>query len=256
MTSYQQRKKEIRELKSTIFQLEKKLNEHGIEFGQLTIDDKYVPTNILLSPEDMEKFQGHRNPSKPPPPKIIREGVQPPKPPSYRQIEGITFKKAFSKFWKWLKYWFSPREPYNKIVESYRNSCEFNDAINKLSDSIKFSGHRNPPPPPERVMSNGEITKNKECEELAATTPFTKYQFIRGYNLLIPYVSHSTIKHKLNLIATMCMRKGMDFEKSIGRYARICQDITKPKNKYLKRLRRRRKKRYSISTPITMAWKR
>ena len=103
MTSYQQRKKEIRELKSTIFQLEKKLNEHGIEFGQLTIDDKYVPTNILLSPEDMEKFQGHRNPSKPPPP-----------PPPRKFKEGINFHQAFSKLWKWLKYWLTPIEPYER----------------------------------------------------------------------------------------------------------------------------------------------
>ena len=40
MTSYQQRKKEIRELEKAVSVLEDRLRENGIEFGQLNIDDK------------------------------------------------------------------------------------------------------------------------------------------------------------------------------------------------------------------------
>ena len=153
MTSYQQRKQEIRELKERILTLERLLSEHGIYLGQLTINDK-----------NMKKFQGHRNPPKPPPPKIIREGAQPPKPTMDRKIkEGINYHEFFSGFWEWLKEWFSPSD---KIV---------------LSDLYMAS----------YIETKAEALEDEQI-----------------------------------------------------------------KNKYLQRLRRKRKKHYSISTPITMAWKR
>ena len=39
MTSYQDRKQEIRDLERKVERLEQRLNESGIEFGQLSIDD-------------------------------------------------------------------------------------------------------------------------------------------------------------------------------------------------------------------------
>ena len=69
MTSYQQRKKEIRELKKVVSELEDRLKENGIEFGQLSIDSVKAGKalrDILLST---------KSPPKPPLSRTIREGV-------------------------------------------------------------------------------------------------------------------------------------------------------------------------------------
>lgn len=131
MTSYQQRKKEIRELESQIFQLEEKLNEHGIEFGQLTIDDKCKDMEIPM----------HRNPQKAPPARTIKGPIacpdnMPPIPkvdclsgnyprPTVKDFfEGFLKNTLLSKFWKWLKYWFSPMDPSPKVSGAFHESVK------------------------------------------------------------------------------------------------------------------------------------
>ncbi len=169
MTSYQQRKEEIRELESQIFQLEGKLNEHGIEFGQLTIDDKNM--NIPKPPE-------------PPLSRMILEGCghfcetcgsSAPRSgflslfgkrycinlncnnSKQRKIkEGINYHEFFSGFWEWLKDWFSPHESYDLLCDSYRANSEFNQAINELSQSIKFPNIVSDHPIIYEELSSGE----------------------------------------------------------------------------------------------------
>jgi len=53
MTSYQQRKQEIRELEKRVYMLEEKLMQSGIEFGQQIIDDKipHVPKEERHNPD-------------------------------------------------------------------------------------------------------------------------------------------------------------------------------------------------------------
>lgn len=107
MTSYQQRKKEIRELKERILMLESLLSHHGIYLGQLTINDN-------------KKMSIPKPPSKPLP----------------RQIEGINFEKAFSRFCKRLKYWFSPRDRIFPS-ESFQKHYAERKAMALENDQIK-----------------------------------------------------------------------------------------------------------------------
>ena len=164
MTSYQQRKTEIRELKERILMLESLLSEHGIYLGQLTINDN--------------KNMSIPKPPLPPPPRKIKEG--------------INFEKAFSKFWKCLKYWLGPSEP-----------CEY--AMIEHSKNMSFLD--------EKAMGKFMEEKAKACE----------VDQIRRTKDLV-YV--------LTKAAMSAERLG----KSLNRL-------------------RRRKKRYSISTPIVRAWK-
>ena len=107
-------------------------------------------------------------------------------PDFFKKSMPVYFAKKeswFSKFKRWLKYWFTPRESYNKIVEGYRNSREFNEAINKLSDSLKFKGHSNPPPPPERT--------EKQTERFKEAMTFE--EMINGEKVLV-FIDHKALR--------------------------------------------------------------
>ena len=183
--------------------------------------------------KENKQFPEPRNPPKPPPKKIpiVTDSVVWPNENikfdclsgNYKKATFGDFKKAligkswFSKVKKWLKYWFTPREPYNKIVEGYRNSREFNEAINKISQSIKFPGHSSPPKPPQKFSDLYSDDYYKRKAKDAESDQIKRAQ---------------KLGHAL-------------------KYATIQSDqLGKP----LIRMRRR-KKRYSISTPITRAIK-
>ena len=79
MTSYQQRKTEIRELKERILMLESLLSDHGIYLGQLTINDN--------------KKMSIPKPPLPPPGRIVYSGSP-----------FFIWPKWIKKSWKWLKW--------------------------------------------------------------------------------------------------------------------------------------------------------
>ena len=81
MTSYQQRKKEIRELKKVVSELENKLKENGIQFGQLSIDAIQKMGNAGIHAEKaghlLSRELAGSKPQPPAPPlgRKIRQGV-------------------------------------------------------------------------------------------------------------------------------------------------------------------------------------
>ena len=63
---------------------------------------------------------------------------KPPAPPPPRKImEGINYRKEFLKFWKWLKYWFTPKEPSISMKDIFNDGHYITKTKVLESDQIK-----------------------------------------------------------------------------------------------------------------------